>query len=175
MKINIREILKGLGLYKDVEAEEQMDLEGVELSGPLQLKLRLTNAGSRVLVKGKARANMVIECARCAEDYTEKVEVEVDDSFVPDDSPEADAEGLEALEVLTFKDDHVVLDELIRQELLAAMPIKPVCRADCPGLCDQCGASLSKGSCGCSTEELDPRWAPLQKLQRSNGTKESIS
>jgi uncharacterized protein len=63
-------------------------------------------------------------------------------------------------------DEHHLLDlsEAIRQNALLAVPMKPLCREDCSGLCQQCGKDLNKGQCDCNKSEIDPRWAKLADL-----------
>jgi uncharacterized protein len=63
-------------------------------------------------------------------------------------------------------DEHHILDltEAIRQYALLAMPMKPLCRGDCAGLCPNCGHNLNQGPCDCLPQEADPRWSELNKL-----------
>jgi DUF177 domain-containing protein len=56
------------------------------------------------------------------------------------------------------------LADLIRQYLLLAVPMHPLCREDCKGLCPQCGRNLNNGGCTCNTESGDERWAALKRL-----------
>jgi uncharacterized protein len=51
------------------------------------------------------------------------------------------------------------------------MPMKPLCKAECAGLCDICGKDLNQGECSCRQEQADPRWAELLKLKNSNKLK----
>ncbi|MGE0493473.1 MAG: DUF177 domain-containing protein [Vulcanimicrobiota bacterium] len=173
--VSIKEILKSPGLWKDFDYEGPLEIEGAELDGPVDVHLRLSNAGSRIVVQGTIGLTALLSCSRCAESFPQPLELDIDDSFVPEGSPEAMAEGVDVLNILTFVDDRVVFDELIRQEVVAAEPMQPVCKEDCKGLCDQCGADLNKGRCTCEPEGFDPRWAPLMKLKGANGKKESIS
>src|SRR2546422_132133 len=61
-----------------------------------------------------------------------------------------------------YQDDVVVLDDLVRQEVILAVPFSPQCRADCRGLCPQCGQDLNVGACACAPPP-DPRWAALRE------------
>ena len=63
-------------------------------------------------------------------------------------------------------DEHHILDlkEAIRQNALLAVPMKPLCRADCAGLCQICGKDLNKGNCDCAKDNIDPRWSKLIEL-----------
>jgi len=63
-------------------------------------------------------------------------------------------------------DEHHILDltEAIRQYALLAVPMKPLCRGDCAGLCPNCGHNLNQGPCDCLPQKVDPRWSELNKL-----------
>jgi uncharacterized protein len=63
-------------------------------------------------------------------------------------------------------DEHHILDlrEAIRQNALLAIPMKPLCREDCAGLCQKCGQDLNEGQCDCTKPEIDPRWSKLADL-----------
>ncbi len=167
LSVGIKEILKSTGLWKDFGYEGPAEIEGVELEGPLDVHLRLTNAGSRIVVQGDLRVTALLECSRCAETFPQRLELSVDDSFVHEDSAEAEVGGLDRMNLLTYSETRVVFDELFRQEVVAAEPMQPVCEPGCRGLCDQCGVNLNEGSCRCEGEDIDPRWAPLLKLKQT--------
>ena len=61
-----------------------------------------------------------------------------------------------------YRGEVVVLDDLIRQEVILAVPFSPQCKADCRGLCPQCGTDLNLGACGCAPPP-DPRWKALRE------------
>jgi uncharacterized protein len=76
-------------------------------------------------------------------------------------------EPVEGIEPDTFMVDdrqHLDLSEAVRQYEMAALPIQPVCREDCAGLCPTCGKDLNQGPCGCSRETDDSRWGTLAGL-----------
>lgn len=175
MFVPIKEISNSPGLWKSFRGAEEFFCSDVQLEGPIQLDLKLTNAGTRILVQGDVTTKAIVECARCNEDFALELEIPVEESFVPEGSPEADVEGIEAFDVLTYMEDRVVLDEMLRQNILAAVPMKPVCRQGrCEGLCDQCGANLNTDPCRCERDEIDPRWAGLKKIQK-NSAKPSLN
>jgi len=65
----------------------------------------------------------------------------------------------------TIDKNHILeLNEAIRQYTLLVMPMKPLCREDCFGLCQKCGKNLNQGPCDCPKQEIDPRWSKLSKL-----------
>ncbi len=148
------------------ETKEEFCCSDFRLAGPVTLALKLTNAETRILVQGRARGEVLVECARCNEEFSLFLDLEIEENFVPEDSPEAKVSGIDAFEILTYKEDRVVLDEMLRQNFLAAVPIQPICSGgECRGMCDQCGATLNEAPCNCVEEEIDPRWAALSEIQ----------
>jgi uncharacterized protein len=57
---------------------------------------------------------------------------------------------------------------LLREQFYLALPMKPLCREDCKGLCPQCGTNLNTGSCECGPALEDPRLAPLKQLKKES-------
>jgi uncharacterized protein len=64
-----------------------------------------------------------------------------------------------------IENDQINLLPMVREGLLLAVPLSPLCREDCPGFCPQCGADLSETQCGCVTTDSDPRWSALENLK----------
>jgi uncharacterized protein len=78
----------------------------------------------------------------------------------------------EDLILSAYEGDAVDLDEVVREQLLLALPSRHLCREDCQGLCQKCGANLNDGHCSCEQGEVDPRWAALANLKKdANGEK----
>ena len=69
------------------------------------------------------------------------------------------------LDVATYVDEQIDLEEALRAELLLALPIAPLCRDDCKGLCARCGKDLNEGPCACPPEPKDDRWAALRSVK----------
>jgi uncharacterized protein len=122
---------------------------------PVQLDLRVESVMEGVLVTGTARARAVGECARCLQDIEVELDVDLQELYV---YPESDAEDDEAGRVV---DDRIDLDPLLRDSVVLALPFRPLCRDDCPGLCATCGARLADDPGHRHDEADDPRWAAL--------------
>jgi DUF177 domain-containing protein len=122
---------------------------------PVQLDLRVESVMEGVLVTGRARTRAHGECARCLQDIDVDVDVELQELYV---YPESDAEDDEAGRVV---DDRIDLDPLLRDAVVLALPFRPLCRDDCPGLCATCGARLADDPTHGHDEPDDPRWAAL--------------
>ncbi len=163
MHVGIGDIRKSKGLSKPFQWDGDYPLNGVQLEGPLQLDLKVTNAGSRVMVTGPLKTSVRLPCTRCSEDLVFPLEVELEEEFLPVHSEEALSRAKDLLDgTFTFENDRVELDELIRQEIEAAVPIQVLCVEDCRGLCSECGANLNRESCNCRPENTDSRWAVLK-------------
>ena len=68
-----------------------------------------------------------------------------------------------------FEGDEIDLGELFREQILLAIPMTPLCREECKGLCPVCGADLNAGECSCERGEIDPRWSALADLKDKKG------
>jgi uncharacterized protein len=73
----------------------------------------------------------------------------------------------EELAVSFYRDERIDLSQMSVEQIVLALPMKPLCKPDCRGLCALCGANRNLVSCDCAPEDTDPRWAPLSTLQKS--------
>lgn len=176
MFVRIKDILPSPGLWKDYSNSEEIDCSELATAGPIEVNLHLTNAGTRILVQGRVEASIIVECSRCNDSFPLPLDLEIEEFFLHADSPEANVEGLDALDILTYKEERIVLDEMLRQNFLAAIPMQPLCHSgSCLGLCDQCGTNLNESSCSCAKEELDPRWASLSELHKRHASNPGLN
>jgi len=135
-------------------------LVGVPDGSDLVLDLRLESVSEGVLVSGTAQVALSGECARCLEPLTESLEVDVQQLFVyPGHENEADDD-----EIGRLVDDYIDLEPLLRDAVVLALPLAPVCRDDCPGLCPDCGARFAEVGPDHGHDEVDPRWAALRAM-----------
>ena len=151
--------------------------EGLQIEGPAAfprpfqdaawsldaLTLTVQKDGVAVLVTGRFAARVPLLCGRCLEPYTVTVEPWVDARFVPSPGRGEEVElGQDDLETDVY--DHGVLDltTLLETEASLDLPMKPLCRESCRGLCPLCGANRNLTDCVCQERAPDPRWAPLK-------------
>jgi uncharacterized protein len=111
-----------------------------------------------VVADGRISAPWRAECRRCLAEVTGRVDVEFRELF--ERSPR---EG----ETYALGHEEIDLDPLIREAVLLALPLAPLCEAGCQGMCPICGANLNEGPCGCPPAGRDPRWAALDDLHLS--------
>ena len=167
MYVPVHDIRKSKGLSKTFDFEGPLSLEGIKLLGPLRVDLKVTNAGERVVVEGDLSGEMELDCTRCAEPFVYPFKVRVEEYFVPEGSDEAEIPGARELgDVFIFEDERIPLDDLLRQEILASLPIQIRCKPNCKGLCAGCGADLNHEACSCPSEDNEARWAGLHALKQ---------
>ena len=137
------------------------DLIAVRRARRVDLDLRLEAVSEGVLVSGTVRADVVGECARCLEPFTDEITVEITELFAYPDS--ATDETTEEDEVPRVVDDHVDLEPPVRDARRARPAAAPLCRPDCPGLCAECGEQWADLAPDHGHETIDPRWAALRE------------
>ena len=131
---------------------------GVPEGSPVELSLLLESVHEGVLASGTAQVRLSGECARCLDPIGQPLEVELQELYV---YPESDAGDDEASRLV---DELLDLEQALREAVVLALPFRPVCREDCPGLCVECGARLADEPGHRHAEAVDPRWAALRVL-----------
>jgi uncharacterized protein len=132
-------------------------------------RIKFTKLNGRLRAEGAVQAAVALRCSRCLEEFRTAVQAPLDEMFmqtydVTSGLPMQHGEG-EDEEAFTIDRNHIVdLSELIRQTLLVSLPLQPLCREACAGLCPQCGKNWNEGPCDCPTETLDPRFSALASL-----------
>ncbi len=121
-----------------------------------------------VEVSGRVSAPFTGACRRCGRGLDGEVIAEVREVYRPRSARELDSEEDE--ETYELGSDHLDLAPMVRDAVLLDLPIAPLCRAECRGLCDRCGADLNVDPCGCTNEQRDDRWAALDVLRPPPGT-----
>jgi uncharacterized protein len=142
-------------------ADLGVEMVGVPEGTDVELDLRLEAVMEGVLVSGTARAPLSGECARCLDPLTSSIEVEFQELYVYSDtrsgeSAEDDERRLEG--------DLIDLEPVVRDAMVLALPLSPLCQDDCPGLCPDCGVRLADAEPDHHHDDADPRWAALQGM-----------
>lgn len=142
-------------------ADLGVEMVGVPEGTEIELDLRLEAVMEGVLVSGTARSPLSGECARCLDPLTSSIEVELQELYVYSDtrsgeSAEDDERRLEG--------DLIDLEPVVRDAMVLALPLSPLCRDDCPGLCTDCGVRLADAGPDHHHDAVDPRWAALQGM-----------
>jgi uncharacterized protein len=177
MKIRFDDIPEN-GLFLSFSGDEEFLSEAVKaisLSGDVKIdphirgKIDIIRSGEDVLLSGGVAGSMRLRCSRCLSDFTVEKEMNLDlrirgggvTAEFQDGSEQQDAD------VVFVEDSELDPAEIILQELLLELPMKPLCREECPGLCPKCGALKGSPECKCGdNKEIDPRWEALARLKK---------
>ncbi len=121
-----------------------------------------------IRLRGKLSAQFELQCARCLEPVPQDLKRDFELLYRPlgadagrDELSVTDAEA----EIGYYQGNGILLEDVLREQALLALPLKVTCREDCKGLCPQCGKNLNQEQCSCSTEVEDPRWAALKDVR----------
>jgi uncharacterized protein len=148
-------------------AEIDLESEDGTLTGPAEFTGETQRINGRAHIRGTVNADLLVECTRCLESVAKHIEASFDDVFVnASEEPyagEIEVSG-EKLDESLVPDGKVDMVEVVREQILLALPIQVLCREDCKGLCPKCGADRNLIDCKCADDEIDPRWAALKGL-----------
>jgi uncharacterized protein len=189
LEFNVAQLMKDpVGAHRSYEFSEPLlvlsepinpgddELDAADVRG----RVKFTNLNGRMRAEGNVQADVRLRCSRCLDEFRTPVAAPLDEMFVQtydvtSGLPLPRAEG-EDEEVFAINRNHIVdLSELVRQTLLVNLPLQPLCRDACAGLCPQCGKNWNEGPCDCPTETLDPRFAALADLLEDERTAERFS
>ena len=166
MQINVSQQLKeSIGSTRDYELSELVDINGSASRVEGNTELIRTDRG--ILAKATLHTQLEVTCSRCLSLFRCPLVLDIEEEYFPTTDVVSGTQLPLPEESGCFTiDEHFILDlsEAIRQYSLLAIPMKPLCREGCAGLCPQCGHNLNLGPCHCPSQQVDPRWAALTKL-----------
>jgi uncharacterized protein len=143
--------------------------DAYRIVAPVDLDFEIHKDKDRFRLGGQVRTELELSCSRCLEPFVMPVDAPFDIRYLPASEAGGDDERAvteEDLETSVYRDDQIDLNELLREQFYLALPMKPLCRDDCRGLCAQCGTNLNTGTCDCAPVWEDPRLAPLKDIKR---------
>ena len=170
MQINVAQLLRApVGTAREYKIEGQVDILGDENHRPVRGEAVLLRTNRSILVRAKLDLKVELECSRCLRSFDQPMTIEFEEEYFPTldvisgvHLPPADEPG-----VFTIDEHHVIdLTEAIRQYTLMNIPMKPLCREDCAGICPACGENRNISGCDCPAESVDPRGAGLKELRK---------
>jgi uncharacterized protein len=135
-----------------------LELVRVPADTPVTLDFRLESVLDGVLVSGSVRADVDAECGRCLEPVRTAVDVDIQELFAYDPDQQDD-------DVAAMEGDFIDIEPVVRDAVVLALPLNPVCSEDCPGLCAGCGGALRDLPDDHRHDEIDPRWAALAAIE----------
>ncbi len=181
MRIRISDMpAAGLSLADTLDAAELPQLttlarEGAcRLAAPVDVKLYITPVAGMYRVEGKLRTEAGLTCSRCLKDFatvlSSHFHVTYTREFPGGEEASSEARELNAEEMglVAFDGEEIDFKDMLQEQIILAIPMQPLCRNDCQGLCSQCGTDLNRGACNCRAATVDPRLAVLKKLKLSD-------
>jgi uncharacterized protein len=147
-----------------LEEDPGLEFSQAAISG----SVNLSKHGHDILVRGRLEGELALTCGRCLEPFTAPVESDFDLLLAPaptGERPEEEELSAQELDVDFYGGETVDLEAIIREQIILMVPLKPLCREDCQGLCPNCGANLNQESCSCQTDKSDSPFAQLAKLK----------
>jgi len=175
--------IKDLELRK-IEFDEKIEPRIIDLGADIQQKtpfhawgraeLIRENRGAREVVEdirlvGSFTTQVEVRCARCLEPVKRDLRESFDLVYRPQG---VDARGDESsisraeTEIGYYQGEGLLLEDILKEQILLALPVKQVCSTECKGLCPQCGRNLNVEDCDCVTTMSDPRWAALEDIRK---------
>ena len=149
-----------------------IDYESSEVKqiGPLEVNATAELIDGQIRVEGQFETKIEMACARCLEPVVEEVSRPFDLLYSPlPKGTKPDSEERlkdDESDIGFFEGEGIFLADVLKEQVLLALPMKVICQSDCRGLCPNCGANLNHEECRCETHSLDPRMAPLARLKQ---------
>jgi uncharacterized protein len=168
---------------RPLDFEEEIQPGAIDLGEEVRQRTALKTSGRAELVeehhgkhqvikdirlRGRLSAGLELQCARCLDAVKQDVKREFELLYRPlgadagkDELSVTDAEA----EIGYYQGEGILLEDVLREQVLLALPLKITCRDDCKGLCPHCGKNLNQEQCSCAVPAEDPRWAALKEIR----------
>ena len=167
MKLILKELKNGINHFSFKTEGVNLDIkpEEIDFSSEVKMKFSVLKIGNNLNCGGDIKARLKLQCARCLTEFvqpvTSKIEfiLEMDDEKIGIDTRDDDYQFI-SKETISYD-----LNPRVREAMILALPLKPLCQEDCRGLCQLCGTNLNEKTCNCVKETVDPRWGKLKELQ----------
>jgi uncharacterized protein len=170
VRIELENLEGGKGDFAHVYQPEELNPvdERVRLTAPAAVTAKVRLSGNEVVVNGHVDTRAQVECDRCLQPVEAPVSADFALEYITGSEYESSevAELTEAaMSVGVFDGEALDVDEIIKEQILLAVPTRMLCREDCKGICPECGIDRNTGECSCVADDIDPRWAALKNLK----------
>lgn len=166
MKVVVSEIPdEGL----DLSLEEAAGADEIRIISPLRLALRLEKTGEEVVATGTLSGTVGLTCSRCLKDFLKEILTPFTVVYRPASELKGDERHelkSDELETGFYKDDELDIKELLAEQMLLSIPVKPLCGDSCMGICPMCGVELNETECGCGEKSGGVRLEVLKEYFR---------
>jgi uncharacterized protein len=179
MHFDLRQLgRKGTGSIRDEHVERTFQPaqlapsvgadEEYTVVAPVHLVMDVHKDGEAYRVTGRVQTRLQLVCGRCLDPFEIPIDSAFELRYVPEIQAGAEGEEREVAEddltTAFYKEDSIDLGELMHEQFVLSLPMKPLCSEACKGLCAQCGTNLNKATCDCTPEWTDPRLATLKGI-----------
>jgi uncharacterized protein len=171
MLLDLSRLRTGVEKVDRTEPPAAFDLDGEEfrLVQPVHLVIEARKDAKKIRLVGRVQTTLDCDCSRCLEAFSVPVDAAIDMLYLPASEREEQAGEQEVNQadagVSYYDNDVIDLGELVREQFYLVLPMKPLCREDCQGLCPVCGVNRNRETCTCETSWTDPRLDVLKKLK----------
>jgi len=161
MHINVsQQLTEPVGSVRSYKVREIIDVIGDGNGSMVQGEVSLIRTNRGILAKGALHTAVKITCSRCLSLFDCPLAINIEEEYFPitDVGSSTAVPLLKEPRSFTIDKHHILdLTEAIRQNVLLAIPMKPLCHEDCAGLCSECGHNLNQGPCGCPSQRMAVR------------------
>ena len=151
---------------------EMIKNKEVDFSAPIKTRLRVFRIGDFIEAEGVFETAIQQVCGRCLKDYKLQLASEFALTYTPENLRNKEDLSRDEIELspedaglITFGGDRIDLREGVQEQVVMALPARPLCREECKGLCPQCGANLNNGDCGCDHVPTNTQFSALKNLK----------
>jgi uncharacterized protein len=172
LALNLKKIRTARERFEQMYVPHQLAPEpDFTVADPVSLIIDIFKDKQQYRLVGGVKTTLELGCSRCLESFTQPVDAQFDLRYQPHalNTGEGEREIEEDdLSTAFYENDEIDLGQLMREQFYLSLPMKPLCRDDCNGLCPVCGTNLNRAMCDCKRDWEDPRFAALKTLQEAH-------
>jgi uncharacterized protein len=170
--LNLKTIRAPHEAFERTYLPEQVGVEqDLRVVAPVSLAFEIFKEDRRFRLAGRVQTVLGLTCSRCLEPFATPIDAPFDLRYQPHTENAGEGEREIAEDDLTtafYEHEEIDLAQLMREQFYLSLPMKPLCRDDCRGLCAACGTNLNREVCACTSGWEDPRLAALRELRDRN-------
>lgn len=170
MRIELEKLAGSAASFSQVYQVSDLPFDETELRmiAPAEVKATVRRTDGEAELRGELHAKVTVPCARCLQPVELPLDVKFAERFVRAvgwRNEEGHELAEEDLNLAVFDGEAIELDDVVREEMLLAIPAHVLCREDCRGLCPDCGVDRNQSNCECESAAVDSRWEKLKDLR----------
>lgn len=150
--------------YSETAEELEIDVENAKFPFPIEVEFDGTLSGDEIICRIDVRAEVELECGRCLEIFSMPIHSRHQFVVQMVDNPTVPPSDDEDFEIIPKSRTELDIGRRVRESVILAIPIKPLCSENCLGLCPMCGINRNEDKCDCVQDKADERWDVLKRL-----------